>query len=363
MKKLLYVKHAFHNKTKSNDFLIEILSKNYEIHMFDFDTDRDNFDKFNTLKGQKFDCVILFQVMPSIKKLKELIEFKHIVFFPMYDAARSLNQPLWSEYRDCNIINFSKTLHEKCLEKGLSSYYLQYFPKPQEVKDFGDENSVFFWQRRNNITAYTIEKLLDTTKINKLYYHKAPDPNCSFVKPSSLWDGKIEYSEWFESKEDMISTLKKAAIYFAPRIKEGIGMSFLDAMALGRCVIAPDNPTMNEYIINGVNGYLYKPDALKKIKLGNIREIQQNALDFIKNGSRKWDMEKDSILKIIESAPQINEKLADKTLLTEIKKLYILKFIPILRIDYTNISVVYKLFHTIPIMKCNKKNWRNNAIR
>ena len=53
--------------------------------------------------------------------------------------------------------------------------------------------------------------------------------------------------------------LRRAGIYFAPRLYEGIGISFLEAMAMGKAVVAPDNPTMNEYVTHNVNGFLYKP--------------------------------------------------------------------------------------------------------
>ena len=49
----------------------------------------------------------------------------------------------------------------------------------------------------------------------------------------------------------------RANVYFAPRLEEGIGQTFLEAIRWGRCVVAADNRTINEYIIHGVNGLLY----------------------------------------------------------------------------------------------------------
>lgn len=72
MKKLLYVKHAFHNKTKSNDFLQEIIKTGYEIEFFDYDNDNDTPEKFRELEGKEFDTVVLFQIMPPISELKNI---------------------------------------------------------------------------------------------------------------------------------------------------------------------------------------------------------------------------------------------------------------------------------------------------
>lgn len=69
--------------------------------------------------------------------------------------------------------------------------------------------------------------------------------------------------------------IQKSALYFAPRKYEGIGMSFLEAMASGRCVIAPDYPTMNEYIKNGETGYLYNFKRPQKIKFDDIKNSKK----------------------------------------------------------------------------------------
>ena len=40
-------------------------------------------------------------------------------------------------------------------------------------------------------------------------------------------------------------------------MKEGIGLGYLEAMALGKVVVAYDLATHNEYIRDGVNGHLF----------------------------------------------------------------------------------------------------------
>lgn len=352
MKSILFIGHEFHQKTKSFNFILDLLSTKYSVDKFFIDPDNDN--SFEELSGKAYDILILWQVMPPISKLKNIIKFNHCAFFPMYDNTKTLNSQLWSEYSDCNIINFSKAFHNTCKNAGLSSYYIQYFPKPIEVFDMGEENSIFFWQRSEKITTKTLEKLISTKNINKLYLHKSPDPKNKFIKPSKQWKDKVIYSSWFNTKQEMQEYIQKSALYIAPRKYEGIGMSFLEAMAAGRCVIAPNYPTMNEYIINGETGYLYDLKKPKKINLNNIRKIQKNTLEYIKRGHNNWEQDKYKILEYIESKPNIdNNKINEYIYLKNIKT-KILGFIP-LKIKQTQNYTKYEILNFIPLRFNNPK--------
>lgn len=304
MKKLLYIGHAYHNKTKSSQFLKNMMSERYNITQFDYDPESDNFDKFQQLDGQSFDIVVLFQIMPPMHKLKKYVKCDKIVFFPMFDGSPDIKHPIWSEYKDCIIINFSKTLHKRCKHVGLASFYIQYFPKPCEILNMGEEKKVFLWQRTNQVTINTVEKTFGENNIEQLYLHNEPNIGYKFEKPFGKWKEKSIVSTWFDTKEQMNEYLQECAIYYAPRSYEGIGMSFLDAMAVGRCIIAPDHPTMNEYITNGVNGYLYNYENPRRIKIKNLRKIQQNTIKFIQDGYKKWERNKYKILDWLEADPK-----------------------------------------------------------
>lgn len=144
---------------------------------------------------------------------------------------------------------------------------------------------VFFWQRTNSINIELLDKLFKNYKINTFYYHKAIDP--CYKSPEFLpkiWKNKIEYSEWYKNKEDLTNTILKSAIYIAPRIREGIRMSFLEAMAAGRYVIAVNKPTMNEYITDGITGKLYDFSNPQSLIIENVKQIQFNTYNYIKNG-------------------------------------------------------------------------------
>ena len=348
MKKLLYVGHTYHNKTKSTQFLQDLLASKYEVTNFNYDPYMDFEENLEILQDTFFDVVVFFQVMPSMTEFDKLVKYKHKVFFPMYDDINNMEDILWGNCSDCIIINFSKTLHEKCLEYGLASFYIQYFPKPEEVENWGDEESVFLWQRRSEINPCTVNNIVGIENISKLYWHKAPDPQVLINPVPTKWKSKIQTSEWFETKAEMKKYLQQSAIYFAPRLFEGIGMSFLDAMAIGRCVIAPNNPTMNEYITDGVNGYLYNYKKQKRINLTNIREIQKNTIEFIKNGYKDFEQNKHKILDWIEADVQsyCNKKLMDSMLNTKPVKKYKITW---LKIKHTKKYVTFYILGLLPI--------------
>jgi hypothetical protein len=75
-------------------------------------------------------------------------------------------------------------------------------------------------------------------------------------------------------------------------------MAFLEAMAKGKCVVAPNHSTMNEYIIHRKTGILYEPDNPQPLDFSNlnIKEIGSNAREYIEQGHAGWlDAQKELI--------------------------------------------------------------------
>ncbi len=299
MKKMLYIGHNYHQKTKSTTFLFEIFEKEYEITHVNLNPYTNQYEGVEQAQNKKYDVLVVFQVMPELDFLTDNFVFAQKIFIPMYDYITTRNYDPWPEYRSFKIINFSMTLHKQLLQRGYKSYYIQFFPEPVENIEYGDEKSVFFWQRMEMINANTVVELLKNMGINHMHIHKALDPYQKFEEPDSI-DIDISCSEWLEKASDIQTIIKKSAYYIAPRPYEGIGMSFLEAMAMGRCVIAPDRPTMNEYIKDGVNGVLYNLNDPFPLKIENVREIQKNAAAYIVAGYNKWENSKMDILKWME---------------------------------------------------------------
>lgn len=297
-KKLVYVGHSYHNKTKSTAFLIEFLKEFYEVEVIlDESWNGGIFPDLSHIDN-RYLGVIFFQNLPSDDILKK-IKNDNIIFFPMYDGVPH-DFSFWGKHYGLKVVNFSKTLHEKLVKWGLETINVQYFPELQEFKP-GNKGEVFFWQRLTRIDINVVSKLLGDF-CAKIHIHKAIDPNQKFKQPDTEQEKKyqITYSDWYETRKEMWNVIEQKGIYIAPREFEGIGQSFLEAMAMGKAVVAVNNPTMNEYIEHGKNGYLFDLNNPKEIDFSDIEQVQKNTYEFMKKGLEKWENSKRGIIDFIE---------------------------------------------------------------
>ena len=299
-KKLVYVGHSYHNKTKSTIFLQNYLKKYFDIKVISDNSWRGKkYPDLSFINKKEYIGVVFFQLLPP-REILDKIDNDNIIFCPMYDQSGKLDFNYWNEYRNLKILNFSSTLHKKLKKWGFESMYIQYFPKVNEFVA-GDKNKVFFWQRLKKVNIKTVLNLLEDQEVN-IHIHKALDPNQKFLRPTKKEEKNynITYSNWFDTREEMQDVIKQKGIYVAPREYEGIGQSFLEAMAMGKAVIAVDNPTMNEYIKHNETGYLFDLNDIKKIELSDIAQIQKNAYNYMKEGRKVWIVSRKNIIDFIK---------------------------------------------------------------
>lgn len=297
-KTLLYIGHPYHLRSKSVDFLKTRLEREFDIDYVETNLDCTfPYDRIAMIPREKYDVCVCLQVMPSMVEIRKRVKFEYGVFFPMADyyyGITSADMPIWREYADFRIISFSRKLHDELKARGFDVEYIQYFPKPAEVKDWGDERGIWFWQRITHLNVYTLLSVLKGYPLRRLHIHKIVDPGEQFVLlPTPYQRGfGVSYSVWYETRAEMQRDMERYALYFAPRPIEGIGLSYLEAMAHGRCVIAHDDTCANEYIQHGENGFLYdfrRPEKTAiDLKPEDVRRIQQNALAYVRSGHEKW---------------------------------------------------------------------------
>lgn len=298
-KKILYIGHSYHGKTKSTQFLIEYLKENFDVEEI---LDESWMGKpFPNLEfvDESYLSVIFFQNLPSPEIVNNL-RCKNIIFFPMYDGSWGHDKSYWQKYKSLKIMNFSSSLHEKLVRFGMNSKYIQYFPKPSKFSA-GKKNSIFFWQRLTHININTLEQILPDNNKFKIHLHKAIDPEQKLVLPTKTQAKKydVSYSRWYSTRAKLQDKIKESSIYIAPREYEGIGLSYLEAMAMGKAVVAVDNPTMNEYIKDNVTGYLFDLHNPREINLDNWKAVQKNTYEYMKDGYEKWLENKKQIIEHI----------------------------------------------------------------
>jgi hypothetical protein len=315
MKKVAFIGLTFHRKTKSSQFFIDILNKYYEVDIFwDFEENPEDGSSKNALHDN-YDIIIYWQIMPYIVKIKNS-KCQNIILIPMYDQIAVYNFDIFVKYAKYKFISFSKYLHEELLKFNLNSLYLQFFPKSNVYSDTKiikkDKFNIFFWQRSEIITLEVIKKIIPKKQINSIVLHRVSSLNDTWYKEPTEEDIKeynIKQTSWFETKEDFINEVNKCDIFVVPRPLEGIGMTFLEAMEMGKCILSPNLPTMNEYIIHNKNGLLFDINNLHKIDISNAMRLGNNAKKYMYNGYLEWINMESIIIEYLNKSELYNSEI------------------------------------------------------
>jgi hypothetical protein len=203
------------------------------------------------------DLVVLFQTEPS----PELFRYWRcpIVAIPMLDSPYSWTTDLCLRTTKSTVIAFGREQAEMYRKKGIRVMPLKYacnLPVSKIPHSGGLRG--FFWER-GPVRWEHVKKLIGNTQFDAILIKQAPDPGftSSIISKDDVEKYQLQFVEPWGTKEDYWNLLATCDVYFAPRPTEGIGMGFLEAMTMGLVVVAPDGPTMNEYIEHGKNGILY----------------------------------------------------------------------------------------------------------
>ncbi|MCF6267617.1 MAG: glycosyltransferase [Desulfuromusa sp.] len=268
-KKVILIDHDYHKLTNSSVFFQRFLESIFEVTYYWVNPDSEHPNYPDTHLGS-YEIAIFWQIMPHDKIIRHF-DAEKVVFIPMYDATgvyqnEVFNSGLWKAFDSYSFICFCRTLHQQLKATGLNSFYLQYAPDTTEISTLPVDTiasdkkpKILFLYRRSEITWEMIRKLLLPHDVSSVHIHNIADPGHTFIHPSDedIRTYNITMSDWFPCKKDYEKLLNRSDIFIAPRVFEGIGMSVLDAMSHGLCVIAPDKPTANEYISNADTGILY----------------------------------------------------------------------------------------------------------
>lgn len=288
--KLLFVGHYFHQKTTSSRFFIDVLKTRFEVTEVFVDPSRDG--QIDNLENE-YEYIVLWQVDYLAPQFLNL--GKKVIVVPMYDASGGLCSLHWKISKNARFLCFSRKLHLLISAAGCKSLLVKYFIKPAETfRNNFDKLKIFFWQRRpqSGLDWRLCERLFGH-QIHHLHVHLPADPpygNYPATKITPNYDYKLTTSNWFNTKTELLNSIADCNVYIAPRAAEGIGMSFLEAFALGRVVIAHDDATQNEYIANWVNGILINKDNSGRIDYNPqlFARLGRTAHLAAHNGEKEW---------------------------------------------------------------------------
>lgn len=301
--KLAFVDHSFHKKTLSGDFLRELFSEHFEVANI-WDNSWENGTGIDIDEINKYEYVFFFQVISPLKILRKLRS--KIVWAPMYDGEK-FNDLYWKNIASfpIKVICFSNRLHTHCKKYGVEAIHVQYYFNPDQYKTstLREGNHFFFWYR-GDIGFEEIKKIIKPEDVDDIIYKSTPDPfkkEKEDISNEDVEKYKIKTIKTdFIPKEDYLELLSRCNIYISPRKKEGIGMSLLEAMAMGHVVIGYDDATMNEYLVDNFNGYLFT-ETSTSIDFRNIDQVRKNSIVSAKEGYTKWKDDKKNIIDFIFS--------------------------------------------------------------
>lgn len=239
----------------------------------------------------KWDLLIVYQKRYRPEEL-EAFGADRVVLVPMLDDC-TLDESYWRRYKQFKVFCFSRTMEKALSSYGLQAWGVSYYPEAPQCSIIWSGLSGFFWPRSPAVDWPLVRNLIEGTTFERLHLHGAP--------PDEARDcPNIERSTWFESQEEYKACLARSNVFFAPRTAEGIGLSFIEAMAMGLCVVAPDRPTMNEYIEGGKNGLLYDPDKPQALDFSRAREMGAKARASCEEGRKAWLDAQSDILHFLE---------------------------------------------------------------
>ena len=205
----------------------------------------------------------------------------HVVIFPMWDSARERPDVYYRAMEGVKSVCFCRRLFTLHCALGLDARYAQFAPDSTCLpiaRGWQNPPSVFHWQRiQDELDRSGAIQLLQNWPIGQIHVR----PGECLGKPSD------------HPRAEYLQELSKHQIYLAPRRFEGIGLSFLEAMTMGLCVVAEDQPTHNEYITFGNNGFLFRGDRdclwpLPSVSVAHLERVGKKARESMVRIRRSW---------------------------------------------------------------------------
>ena len=290
--RVAYLGLAYHRRTGSTRFLLDLLERNATVDAFFAEPDLADvrrvcagFDEAN------YDAIVVLQLHEAFALLSG--RHPNVTFAPMYDAMWRGGAFTWKPSFDAaKILCFSWALRAEVMRRAPVHARVQYFPDPAAhppATDFATLRG-FLWYRRRDIPPEAAFAMTAGTRFESFAIHDAPDPGheAPFPAAAPAHVGRLLRTAWSADGAAFREALAGANVFFAPRPLEGIGMSFLEAMARGLCLVSPDAPTMNEYVSHGRNGLLYAPGRHAPLDFSRAREIGARAREDIALGHARW---------------------------------------------------------------------------
>lgn len=252
-----------------------------------------------------------------------------MVWIPMWDnVALHMNSDDWWDAlpKTLRVVALSEKVAQKAQKAGLPTLNLQYHKDPSRFNEVNWQNGriLFYWNRTGLFGPKFIKKLCTVLDIHELYFRGATDPEVAggiaYALPSKLGRTIVHNVSRFDSQQTYFEILRKCNIYLAPRALEGVGLTFLEAMAGGCAVLGYDAPTMNEYICHGEDGLLFTNKTMEKEDLSMVQKAWDVLPSWLWQGypnrvslSQDWDQIKNMDLELLGRTARVRQEIGFST--------------------------------------------------
>ena len=291
--RIVFIDHSFHKVTRSSAFFTALLSEWADVLTIDSESWRRGANvSAARIDAAGADVAVFWQTLPDPGELFKLRT--PAVWVPMYDSAVHSPEVFWRVLArtGVRVLSFCRALSATARRHGVPVSDYTYYPDPALVparRTGGDGLRLFFWDR-----GYTRFDLLratvDPADVGRTTVRRAPNPGLSAspVTAQDVRDYKIAFCDGVLGRAQYLDLLAGCDVFFAPRRYEGLGMTFLEALAMGLAVVAADSPTMNEYITDGTDGFLFDPGRPARVDLRTAREAGERAREAMRRGRAEW---------------------------------------------------------------------------
>lgn len=222
-------------------------------------------DDITILDQSNQEKLLFLQIIPPIKLLSNPL--KKVIWIPMWDHVQSLPDSWWTSLPkgSLRIIAYSARVAEKADRFGIESLNVKYYPDPHafpKVSWKSKKRTLMYWNRFGLISPQLLITICNWFNVSKMIYFPRLDRGAKkehgFYFPKRVGNVFIQSFDKFIPEQQYRKLLNESQIFISPRRKEGVGLTFLEAMASGCAVLAYDDSTMNEYIQHKENGFLLK---------------------------------------------------------------------------------------------------------
>ena len=301
--KFLIIDNDYSRTSGSTKFIHQELDKilDYDLIWDEKWSKSKNYDKKIL---ENYDNILFIHSFLSFKEILK-IQKKNIIWVPMFDSLYNLNQLnsyFWKSIKLLNIkiISFCDAITKICLNEKIDVFDIRYFLKTSENINYNFKKfNILFWDR-GELKIKNWLKYFNKQDIERITVIQRPDPRkkTSFISDKDKVDYNIDVKQiGYIEKEEYKKYLTSHNVYICPRFREGIGISYLEALSHGMFILGLDAPTMNEYIDSNKIGKFIKLNETENIKL-SLNEIIQTQKDRENLNSEKYNIYKNKILKV-----------------------------------------------------------------